>query len=85
MELEDRQLRNHIQDITDQNELLEFRILELEVKKKAVGQKQPGRLTSCPLCPDETVFSSGEGAPLARPSFSTTLFPRRPQSSPNLL
>lgn len=31
MESEDLQLRNDIQDIRDQNELLEFRILELEV------------------------------------------------------
>lgn len=31
MEAEDLQLRNDIQDIRDQNELLEFRILELEV------------------------------------------------------
>lgn len=31
MESEDLQLRNDIQDIKDQNELLEFRILELEV------------------------------------------------------
>lgn len=32
MEFEDLQLRNDIQDLRDQNELLEFRILELEVK-----------------------------------------------------
>lgn len=32
MEFEDLQLQNDIQDIRDQNELLEFRILELEVK-----------------------------------------------------
>lgn len=32
MEVEDLRLRNDIQDIKDQNELLEFRILELEVK-----------------------------------------------------
>lgn len=31
VESEDLQLRNDIQDIRDQNELLEFRILELEV------------------------------------------------------
>lgn len=37
MEFDDLQLRNDIQDIQDQNELLEFRILELEVK--AIGWK----------------------------------------------
>lgn len=31
MEGEDLRLRNDIQDVRDQNELLEFRILELEV------------------------------------------------------
>ena len=31
MESEEHRLRNEIQDIKDQNELLEFRILELEV------------------------------------------------------
>uniref|UniRef100_A0A3Q3ERT7 Janus kinase and microtubule interacting protein 3 n=1 Tax=Labrus bergylta TaxID=56723 RepID=A0A3Q3ERT7_9LABR len=33
MEGEDLRLKNDIQDVRDQNELLEFRILELEVKK----------------------------------------------------
>lgn len=33
MEGEDLRLRNDIQDIKDQNELLEFRILELEVRR----------------------------------------------------
>lgn len=33
MESEELRLRNDIQDIKDQNELLEFRILELEVKQ----------------------------------------------------
>lgn len=33
MEGEEMQLKNDIQDAKDQNELLEFRILELEVKK----------------------------------------------------
>ena len=32
MEVEELKLENDIQDIRDQNELLEFRILELEVK-----------------------------------------------------
>lgn len=32
MEGEEMRLKNDIQDIRDQNELLEFRILELEVK-----------------------------------------------------
>lgn len=32
MEFEELRLRNDIQDIRDQNELLEFRMLELEVK-----------------------------------------------------
>lgn len=31
METEDLRLKNDIQDVKDQNELLEFRILELEV------------------------------------------------------
>lgn len=33
MEGEDLRLKNDIQDIKDQNELLEFRILELEVRR----------------------------------------------------
>lgn len=43
MESEDLQLRNDIQDIRDQNELLEFRILELEVT--TVRQKYLQRQT----------------------------------------
>lgn len=31
MEMEEMRLKNEIQDVKDQNELLEFRILELEV------------------------------------------------------
>lgn len=49
MEFEDLQLRNDIQDIRDQNELLEFRILELEVKQpdRNKAWKQPDWLMSC--------------------------------------
>ncbi|XP_068505794.1 janus kinase and microtubule-interacting protein 3-like [Syngnathus scovelli] len=35
MEAEEARLKEHIQDIRDQNELLEFRILELEVGRLA--------------------------------------------------
>lgn len=34
MEAEELRLRNDVQDVKDQNELLEFRILELEVNKQ---------------------------------------------------
>lgn len=40
MEGEELRLRNDIQDIRDQNELLEFRILELEVTTSRQQQLQ---------------------------------------------
>lgn len=40
MEGENLRLRNDIQDIKDQNELLEFRILELEVTDTHEQQQQ---------------------------------------------
>lgn len=39
MEGEDLRLRNDIQDVRDQNELLEFRILELEVATDVINNK----------------------------------------------
>lgn len=39
MEGEDLRLRNDIQDVKDQNELLEFRILELEVTTDVTNNK----------------------------------------------
>lgn len=52
MEFEDLQLRDDIQDIRDQNELLEFRILELEVKtlgwKRWWRSQRAEELSACP-------------------------------------
>lgn len=48
IEGEDLRLKNDIQDIKDQNELLEFRILELEVKqsdRQKLQQQQQQQLT----------------------------------------
>lgn len=52
MECEDLRLRNDIQDIKDQNELLEFRILELEVTIVRHNQQQTWKIQS-----DECVVS----------------------------
>lgn len=49
MEIEELRLRNDIQDIRDQNELLEFRILELEVTTSR--QQQLQQQSQLPLCP----------------------------------
>lgn len=38
MEAEELRLRNDVQDVKDQNELLEFRILELEVNKQTLTE-----------------------------------------------
>jgi len=38
MEMEETRLKNEIQDAKDQNELLEFRILELEVSLTEDGR-----------------------------------------------
>lgn len=38
MEKEETRLKNEIQDIKDQNELLEFRILELEVSFNVISR-----------------------------------------------
>lgn len=50
MEIEELRLRNDIQDIRDQNELLEFRILELEVTTSRQQQlQQQSQLSLCPV------------------------------------
>lgn len=58
MELEDLQLRNDVQDIRDQNELLEFRILELEVKTDR--QKREVEAARLALCSDRKLSSPQE-------------------------
>lgn len=82
MEGEELRLKNDIQDAKDQNELLEFRILELEVKtlQMPVTASQTSR-----RLPAISVCCSGEGAALTRHQFPTAPFPRRPQSSTGLL
>lgn len=62
MEAEEVLLKNDIQDIRDQNELLEFRILELEVITKT-RTTELDYLMTCDKC--SFVFRKGSGAPLS--------------------
>lgn len=72
MEGEELRLKNDIQDAKDQNELLEFRILELEVKtlQMPVTASQTSR-----RLPVISVCCLGEGAALTRHQFPTAPFP----------
>lgn len=83
MEGEELRLRIDIQDIRDQNELLEFRILELEVTSGASLERS---LLTVTLSPDWIhLLFPGEGATLTCHQLPATLFPRRPQSTADLL
>lgn len=79
LESEKLHLRDFIQDIKDQNELLEFRILELEVKtlRLQIQSHYRRRLND--------VSCSGEGATIPCHQLPTVPLPRRPQSSADLL
>lgn len=82
MEGEEIRLKNNIQDIEDQNELLEFRILELEVKNSDISNS----ISNCQTClTRNSVCCSGAGAAFTCHQLPTAPFPRRPQSSSGLL
>lgn len=83
MDGEELRLRIDIQDIRDQNELLEFRILELEVTHI---RRIAHALLTVTLSSDwSRLHSPGEGATLTWHQLPANLFPRRPQSTADLL
>lgn len=90
LEGDELQLENDIQDIRDQNELLEFRILELEVKTVSqtfnIRMESSRKADMLSLCFYEKYVSySGEGTAVTCHQLSTAPFPRRPQSLTDIL